>query len=246
VTDAPLTRVVVNGARGRMGAVSCAAVEGAEDLELVGRTDVGDDLAGAIRAARGDVVVDFTVASVALANLETIVSAGAAAVVGTSGFGTAEVERARALCAEHGRPALVAPNFAVAAVLLARFAADAARHLPHVELIEAHHDKKEDAPSGSALKVASDIAAARALVPAAPESETVPGVRGGVAEGVRIHAIRVPGLLARMECLFGGAGDTLTLRHDTLTRESFMPGVLLAVRRIRDFDGLVYGLEHLL
>jgi 4-hydroxy-tetrahydrodipicolinate reductase len=239
-------RVLVNGARGRMGTVACAAVRGADDLVLVAETDAGDDLSAAISTSDAQVVVDFTVAAVALENLETIVSSGAAAVMGTSGFGATEVERARALCSEHERPALIAPNFAIAAVLLARFAAEAARHIPHVELIEAHHDKKEDAPSGSALKVAADISAARAHIPAAPESETLPGVRGGVAEGVRIHAIRVPGLLARMECLFGGVGDTLTLRHDTLTRESFMPGVLLAVRRVRDCDGLVYGLEHLL
>ena len=241
-----MIRVVVNGARGRMGGVTCDAVRAAPDMELVAACDVGDDLAAVIAATRADVVVDFTVASAALANLETALAAGAAGVVGTSGFDRDAVERARALCREHGRPAVVAPNFAIAAVLLARFAAETARHLPHVELIEAHHDKKEDAPSGTALKVAADIAAARPLVPTAPQSESVPGVRGGVVDGVRVHALRVPGLLARMECLFGGPGDTLTLRHDTLTRESFMPGVLLAVRRVRDLDGLVYGLEHLL
>ncbi len=241
-----MIRVLVNGARGRMGSVTCRAVAAAPDLGLVAETDVDDDLAACITAARPDVVVDFTVASSALTNLATILAGGAAAVVGTSGFGADEVARARALCAEHGRPALVAPNFAISAVLLARFAAEAARHLPHVELIEAHHDGKEDSPSGTALKVAADIAAARREVPSAPTAESVVGVRGGVVDGVRIHALRVPGLLARMECLFGGPGDTLTLRHDTLTRESFMPGVLLGIRRIRQCQGLVYGLEHLL
>lgn len=239
-------RTLVNGAKGRMGSEAVRAVSSQQDLELVGATDLGDDLGAAIRGARAQVVVDFTVASAALANFETILAAGASPVVGTSGFGAAEVEAARALCARHGRPAVIAPNFALASVLLARFAAEAARHLPHVELIEAHHDKKEDAPSGTALKVAVDVARARREVPRAPTSESVPGVRGGVVEGVRVHAIRIPGLLARMECLFGGPGDTLTLRHDTLTRESFMPGVLLAVRRVRSCDGLVYGLEHLL
>ena len=241
-----MIRVLVNGARGRMGSVTCAAVRAAADLELVGETDVGDDLVARLAELAPDVVVDFTVASAALPNLEAILAGGSAAVMGTSGFGADEVARARELTRRHGRPALVAPNFAVAAVLLARFAAEAARHLPHVELIEAHHDKKEDAPSGTALKVARDVAAARREVPAAPTAESVPGVRGGVVDGVRVHALRVPGLLARMECLFGGPGDTLTLRHDTLTRESFMPGVLLAVRRVRELDGLVYGLEHLL
>ncbi len=241
-----MIRVLVNGANGRMGAVVCDAVRHAADLELVAACDVADDLAQSIAASRADVVVEFTVAAAALGNLATILAAGASAVVGTSGFGSAEVERARALCATHGSSAVIAPNFAIASVLLADFAAQAARHLPHVELIEAHHDQKEDAPSGTALKIAADIAVARAVVPAAPEAESVPGVRGGVVEGVRVHALRVPGLLARMECLFGGPGDTLTLRHDTLTRASFMPGVLLAVRRVQGVDGLVYGLEHLL
>lgn len=242
----PRTRVLVNGARGRMGSETVRAVGAQSDLELTGATDAGDDLAAAIASSGAEVVVDFTVASTALANLATILRAGAAAVVGTSGFGPAEVEEARALCARHGRPAVIAPNFALASVLLARFAAEAARHLPYVELIEAHHEKKEDAPSGTSLKVAVDIARARGDAPRTPSAESVPGVRGGVVEGVRIHSVRIPGLLARMECLFGGSGDTLTIRHDTLTRESFMPGVLLAVRKVRACDGLVYGLEHLL
>lgn len=239
-------RVIVNGAKGRMGTEAVRAVSSQPDLHLVAATDAGDDLAAAIARTRAEVVVDFTVASAAVANVEMILSAGASPVMGTSGFGPAEIEHVRGLCARLGRPALIAPNFALASVLLARFAAEAARYLPHVELIEAHHDKKEDSPSGTAIKVAIDIAHARREVPVAPTKETVPGVRGGVVEGVRVHAIRVPGLLARMECLFGGPGDTLTIRHDTLTRESFMPGVLLAVRRVRGLDGLVYGLEHLL
>ncbi len=241
-----MIRVAVNGARGRMGTEVVGAVTDAVDLKLVATTDLGDDLASAIRDHRADVVVDFTVADAALANLEAILSAGAAAVVGTSGFDAAAVARARELCAQHERPALVAPNFAVASVLLARFAAETARYLPHVELLEAHHDAKTDAPSGTALKVAADIAGARVEVPSAPEGESVPGVRGGVVQGVRVHAMRVPGLLARMECLFGGPGDTLTLRHDTLTRASFMPGVLLAIRHVQERTGLTYGLEHLL
>ena len=238
--------VAVNGAKGRMGSEAVRAVSGAADLRLVAASDLGDDLAAAIASSKAEVVVDFTAASVALANLETILAAGACAVMGTSGFGEAEVLRARELCAQHSRPAVIAPNFALASILLARCAEMVARHLPHVELIEAHHDRKEDAPSGTALKVAALIASSRREVPAAPELETVRGVRGGTAQGVRIHSIRVPGLLARMECLFGAQGETLTIRHDTLTRESFMPGVLLAVRRVRGLSGLTYGLEPLL
>jgi 4-hydroxy-tetrahydrodipicolinate reductase len=239
-------RVVVNGAKGRMGSEAVRAVSSAPDMRLVGHCDLGDDLAGAIRQGDAEVVVDFTTASAALSNLEKILAAGAAAVVGTSGYGEAEVAKARYLCLTHGRPAFIAPNFALGAVLLSKFAAVAARHMPHVELIEAHHDRKEDAPSGTSLKVAAEIAAARRETPRAPESESVPGVRGGLAQGVRIHSVRLPGVLARMDCLFGGPGEMLTIRHDTLTRESFMPGVLLAVRKVRGLTGLTYGLEHLL
>ncbi len=239
-------RVLVNGAKGRMGSEVVRAVSAAADMQIVGQCDLGDVVADAIRNSTAEVVVDFTTASAALANLEAILAAGACAVVGTSGFGEAEVGKARYLALTHGRPALIAPNFALGAVLLAKFAAAAARHMPHVELLEAHHDRKEDAPSGTSLKVAAEIAAARPDVPRAPESESIPGVRGGVAQGVRIHSVRLPGVLARMECLFGGPGETLTIRHDTLTRESFMPGVLLAVRQIRGMTGLTYGLEHLL
>jgi 4-hydroxy-tetrahydrodipicolinate reductase len=239
-------RVIVNGAKGRMGSEAVQAVASQADMELVGATDVGDDLGAAIAAGRAAVVVDFTVASAALANFEAILRGGASPVMGTSGFGPAEIAKARELCERHRRGAVIAPNFALSSVLLARFAAEAARYLPHVELIEAHHEKKEDAPSGTAIKVAIDVAKARRESPATPSKETVAGVRGGVVEGVRVHSIRIPGLLARMECLFGGPGDTLTIRHDTLTRASFMPGVLLAVRRAGSCDGLVYGLEHLL
>jgi 4-hydroxy-tetrahydrodipicolinate reductase len=239
-------RVAVNGALGRMGSEACRAVAGQSDMRLVAQCDKGDDLAAHIRAQRAEVVVDFTVASAGLENLEKILEAGAAAVIGTSGFGPKEVAKAQELCARHGHPALIAPNFALAAILLARCASLVARHMPHVELIEAHHDKKEDAPSGTSLKIAADIAAVRPNVPRAPESESVEGVRGGVSHGVRIHSVRVPGIVARMECLFGAAGETLTLRHDTLTRESFMPGVLLAIRQVRGLTGLTYGLEHLL
>ncbi len=244
--DADPVRVLVNGAQGRMGLETVAAVGAASDMDLVGRTDAGDDVGAEIAATGAQVAVDFTVASAALPNLEAILRAGAAAVVGTSGFGADEVERARALCEELGRPALIAPNFALGAVLLARYAADAARHLPYVELLEMHHARKEDAPSGTALKVAADIAAARDGGLSGPVTESVPGVRGGAVDGVRIHSVRVQGLLARMECVFGGPGETLTLRHDTVARDSFMPGVLLAIRRVRDLDGLVYGLENLL
>jgi 4-hydroxy-tetrahydrodipicolinate reductase len=239
-------RVAVNGAKGRMGGEAVRAVSAAPDMELVAQCDVGDDLAAAVAAGRAEVVVDFTTASVALANLEKILAAGACAVVGTSGYGEQEVAKARALCATYGKPALVAPNFALGSILLVKCASLVARYMPHVELLEAHHDKKEDAPSGTSLKVAAEIAAARTHVPKAPEIENVPGVRGGVSRGVRVHSVRLPGVLARMDCLFGGPGETLTIRHDTLTRESFMPGVLLAVRKVQGLTGLTYGLEHVL
>jgi 4-hydroxy-tetrahydrodipicolinate reductase len=239
-------RVLVNGARGRMGQTTVAAIADAADMELAAECDLGDDLSATIAASNAQVVVDFTTASSAGSNFEAVVRAGASPVMGTSGFDAAAVGRADALCDELGVAAVIAPNFALASILLARYAADAARFLPHVELLEMHHDRKEDSPSGTALKVAAVISENRSDVPRSPDSETVPGVRGGLVDDVRVHSVRLPGLLARMECIFGGPGETLSLRHDTLTRESFMPGVLLAVRSVRSLKGLVYGLEHLL
>jgi 4-hydroxy-tetrahydrodipicolinate reductase len=167
--------------------------------------------------------------------------------VGATGIGTYDLEAARELADDGPARAVVAPNFAIGAVLLMQFAAEAARHMPHVEVIELHHDRKVDAPSGTALRTAELIADARPEVPDAPlGDDDHPGARGAEHEGVRVHSVRLPGLMAHQEVVFGDTGQTLTIRHDSLDRTSFMPGVVLACRKVGGLDGLVVGLEHVL
>jgi 4-hydroxy-tetrahydrodipicolinate reductase len=221
--------VAVSGAAGRMGRTVCEAVDAADDLELVGRADPSLDasLAGVLGDA--DVVVDFTTPEAAPGNVRDCVAAGVHAVVGTTGFDLeplrAEVEAARTA----GANVLVAPNFAIGAVLMMRFAQQAATQLPEVEIVELHHDRKVDAPSGTAKRTA----------------ELVSEAGGNVHQP--IHSVRLPGLVAHQEVILGGEGQTLTIRHDSLDRHSFMPGVLLAVRRVGELeDPFTVGLEHLL
>ncbi|MBI4602007.1 MAG: 4-hydroxy-tetrahydrodipicolinate reductase [Planctomycetes bacterium] len=240
--------VIVNGARGRMGREVVQAVKAEPDLALAGETDLGDDLARAVRETGARVVVDFTQPGAAAANTRTILEAGAHPVVGTTGFKPQDIDALRELAARLGRGGLIAPNFAIGAVLLMKFAAEAARYFPSVEVIELHHDQKLDAPSGTALKTVELIRKSQpAEVPANPaEKESVPGVRGGRYLGIPIHSVRLPGYVAHEEVLFGGAGQVLSLRHDSLTRTSFMPGVILAVRRVVHLKTLHYGLETIL
>ena len=223
-----MIRVAVAGAAGRMGEAVCEAVQGADDMELTGRADplLGTTLEQLLSGA--EVVVDFTRPDAALQNALACVRAGVHVVVGTTGFDPAplqrEVERA------DGRAhAFLAPNFAIGAVLMMRFAADAARHMPRAEIIELHHEGKVDAPSGTAARTADLIGAA------------------GAAARPAIHSVRLPGLVAHQEVIFGGEGQTLSLRHDSIDRRSFMPGVLLAVRKVADLpDRFTVGLEKLL
>jgi len=216
--------VAVAGAAGRMGQTVCGAIEGADDMELVARADpaLATTVAEAL-AASPDVLVDFTVPSTALENARAAVAAGVHVVIGTTGFDLAELSRLS------GANVFVAPNFAIGAVLMMRFAAEAAAHMAAAEIIELHHDAKLDAPSGTAARTAELMAAA-----------------SGRAAPV-IHSVRLPGLLAHQEVILGDLGQTLTIRHDSMTRESFMPGVLLAVRRVGSLaESPVVGLEHLL
>ncbi len=222
-------RVAVAGAAGRMGEAVCAAVDGAEDLVLTGRADpvLGVTLADVLDDA--DVVVDFTRPDTALPNALACVEAGVHVVIGTTGFELAALEAART---PPGRPpanVLVAPNFAIGAVLMMRFAAEAARHMAKAEIIELHHDAKIDAPSGTAARTAALMAQASGHAPPP------------------IHSVRLPGLVAHQEVILGDLGQTLTIRHDSISRESFMPGVLLAVRRVPTLErSPLVGLEHLL
>ena len=242
------TPVAVIGAAGRMGGAVCAALEGVDDLELVGRFDVGDelgDLAGA------QVVVEFSVPSASLINVRHCVGRGVHVVVGTTGWDDDRLAQLRkALAQQPAVGVLIAPNFAIGAVLMMRFAEQAARFYESVEVIELHHPDKVDAPSGTAARTASLIAAARraAGLGAVPDatSSGLAGARGADVEGVRVHSVRLRGLVAHHEVLLGGVGEQLSIRHDSYDRASFMPGVLAAVRAIPGRPGLTVGLEHVL
>lgn len=255
-----MIRVLVSGAAGRMGAEVVRAVLAEPDLELVCAVDPGRageevgegtslryvaDLGAAIDATTPQVMVDFTHPSVVAGTVRTALSAGVHCVVGTTGLSTGQLEDL-AQSATGGACLFVAPNFAIGAVLMMRFAQQAARYLPHVEIIELHHDRKADAPSGTALRTASLISSARSDVPEVPgrETEIAEGARGASVDDVFVHSVRLPGLVAHQEVLFGGQGQTLSIRHDSIDRTSFMPGVILAVRNVMDHTGLVIGLER--
>jgi 4-hydroxy-tetrahydrodipicolinate reductase len=224
-----MIRVAVSGAAGRMGATVCEAVEDADDMELTGRADPELDTELAAVLDRADVVVDFSTPETAVANCETCVAAGVHAVVGTTGFAIDELRAAVEASRRDGANVLVAPNFAIGAVLMMRFAAEAAALMGPAEIVELHHDRKLDAPSGTAKRTAELITAA-----------------GGEVHQP-IHSVRLPGLVAHQEVILGAEGQTLSIRHDSIDRRSFMPGVLLAVRGVGDLeDPVTVGLEAIL
>jgi 4-hydroxy-tetrahydrodipicolinate reductase len=241
-------KVAVVGAAGRMGSEVCRAVESADDLELVGRYDVGDDL-GDVDGA--DVAVDFTVPDAALDNVLNLVQRGVHVVVGTTGWTEDKLERVREALAQRPETGvLIAPNFAIGALLLQLFAERAARFYESAEVVELHHPDKVDAPSGTAVRTARGIAAARASAGLGPSPDATvsdpEGARGATIDGVHVHAVRLRGLVAHEEILFGGPGEQLTLRHDSFDRASFMPGVLAGIRAVVDRPGLTVGLERIL
>ena len=242
--------VGVIGSRGRMGSEVCRAVDAADDLTLVADVDVDDDVK-ALAAAGAQVAVDFTHPDAVMGNIEWCVSHGIHAVVGTTGFDDQRLDQVRGwLGAAPKVGVVVAPNFSIGAVLMMRFAAEAAPHFASAEVIELHHAQKADAPSGTARRTADLIADARrrAQSAAMPDATTtaLPGSRGAEVDGVHVHSVRLDGLVAHQEVLLGGHGETLTIRHDSLDRASFMPGVLLAVRRIAGRPGLTVGIDELL
>jgi 4-hydroxy-tetrahydrodipicolinate reductase len=243
-------RVGVLGARGRMGSETCRAVDAADDLDLVAMVDAGDWLFG-VADAGAQVVVDFTHPDVVLDNIRWCIDEGIHCVVGTTGFDDAKLATVKSWVEEApGVGVVIAPNFAVGAVLMMRFAATAARFLESVEIVELHHPGKADAPSGTALRTAELVAAARAEagLESPPDATTtaLDGARGAAVAGVPVHSVRLAGLVAHQEVLLGTTGETLTLRHDSFDRVSFMPGVLLAVRSAPSRPGLTVGLESLL
>lgn len=262
-----MIKVAVLGACGKMGQEVVRTIAGASDMELVGACDVMGDGASIgslvglpdlqvpvdtdfeLMLNRGvpDVVVDFAKPFV-MENTRLALKRGIAPVIGTTGLSSAELDEIDKLANEAGVAAMVIPNFAVGAVLMMKFAAEAAKYLPNVEIIELHHDKKIDAPSGTAIKTAEMIDAARKAAGAEPQKPLGGDdpARGESRKGVQVHSVRLPGLVAHQEVVFGGTGQTLTIRHDSIDRTSFMPGVLLAVRRAGGLRGLIYGLDKLL
>jgi 4-hydroxy-tetrahydrodipicolinate reductase len=241
-------RVGVLGAKGKVGSAMVAGVEAADDLTFTTGVDAGDELS-ALTDTDTHVVIDFTHPSVVMDNLKFLIDNGIHAVVGTTGFTDERLDQVREwLDAKPGVGVLIAPNFAIGAVLSMHFAQRAAKYFESVEVIELHHPHKADAPSGTAARTAALIAEARKGMPPNPDATStgLDGARGADVDGVPVHSIRLAGLVAHQEILFGTEGETLTIRHDSLDRTSFVPGVLLAVRKIRELPGLTVGLEPLL
>lgn len=260
-------RVLVSGAYGKMGREVLKAVHNDAELTLVGAVDVkgGDDvgdligvhkldiivhdnLSKAIVETKPQVLIDFTRPEAVMSNLRCAIANGVRPVVGTTGFSAADIDEVRLLCDKHNISAVIAPNFAIGAILMMKMAMEAAKYLPHVEIIEFHHDQKLDAPSGTALRTAELITETRKSMKQGhpDEVEKLLSSRGGDFDGMRIHSVRLPGYVAHQEVIFGGLGQTLSIRHDSISRESFMPGVVLAAKKVVQTTGLTFGLENLL
>jgi 4-hydroxy-tetrahydrodipicolinate reductase len=242
-----MINVAVLGARGRMGSEVVKAVEAAEGLALVAALDMGDSLEQ-LKGSAAHVVVDFTTPDSVMANLEFLIANGMNVVVGTTGFDDAKLATVKGWLAQNPSVGvLIAPNFAIGAVLMMEFAAKAARYFESAEVIELHHPAKVDAPSGTAARTAELMAAARkdAGLGAMPDATTtaMDGARGALVAGIPVHSVRARGLVAHQEVLFGGLGETLTIRHDSIDRAGFMPGVILGVRKIVNTPGLTHGLD---
>jgi 4-hydroxy-tetrahydrodipicolinate reductase len=243
-----MIKVGVLGARGRMGAEVVAAVEAAADCQLVAALDLGDSLDQLISSG-AQVVVDFTTPDSVMANLEFLITHKIHAVVGTTGFDDARMAKLKSLSSAHPEVGiLIAPNFAIGAVLMMEFATKAAKYFESAEIIELHHPNKVDAPSGTAARTADLISKARksADLAAMPDATTtsLDGARGALVGEVPVHSVRLRGLIAHQEVLFGGLGETLSIRHDSLDRAGFMPGVLLGVRSVISRPGVTFGLEN--
>ena len=240
-------KVLVNGALGKMGQEAVKAIKTDEELDLVGERDRDTDLWATIKVTKPDVVVDFTTPDAVYENASMIIDLGVRPVIGTTGLTAEQITALQQLCAEKKLGGLIVPNFSLGAVLMMQFAKIAAQYLPDVEIMELHHPAKLDAPSGTALRTAEMIALAReqAAQPVASH-ESIEGARGAAYQNIPIHSIRLPGLVASQEILFGGQGETLSIRHDTIHREAFMPGVRLACKKVIGLEQLVIGLDKIL
>ena len=263
-----MLKVLVNGALGKMGRETMKAVHNAPNLELIGAVDINasgqtvkqiigaettlvvtSSLQDTLEKVKPDVVVDFTRPDVVMNNLRYILAQGVAAVVGTTGFSEDDRSELDTLAKVNNTSVLIAPNFSIGAILMMRYSAEIIKYMPKAEIIELHHDQKLDAPSGTAMLTAKMMAEARGgylKQGTDGEKELLTGARGGDYEGIRVHSVRLQGYVAHQEVIFGGLGETLTIRHDSISRESFMPGVVLACAKIKEYIGLVYGLDKML
>lgn len=261
-------KVIVAGAKGKMGSEAvkmiqqdplfelvCAVdstLNGVDVGETLGLGEIGvyfhNDLAGALTQHSVDVLVDFTTPKSVRENMRTAINFGVRPVVGTTGLTPLEIEELDQLCQEQKIGGIIAPNFAIGAILMMKFAQQAAKYMPDVEIIEMHHDQKVDAPSGTAIKTGEMIAESRAehRQGHSDEKEELEGARGAIYQGFRIHSVRLPGLVAHQQVIFGGEGQTLTIRHDSIHRSSFMPGVNLAIKKVMELDRLIYGLDQVI
>ena len=242
------TNVLVNGAFGRMGQMTVKAISMNPNFELVGQNTRGNNLKAAIKDSGAQVVIDFTHPEVVFYNTQTIIDSGAHPVIGTTGLNQEQVLSLQERSKNLQLGGVIAPNFSLGAVLMIKYAKEIAKYMPHVEIIEMHHDGKADSPSGTAMRTAEILAHSLPKTHQAAKAtcETVPGARGANYCNIPIHAIRLPGFLAHQEIIFGNLGETLKLRHDVIDRQCFMPGVCLACEKVLTLDSLVYGLEEIL
>lgn len=244
-----MIRVLVNGAKGKMGQTTVAAVSATSDLQLAAQSDIDSDLHALVTQFKPDVAVDFTHPDFVRKNTLDYLEMGVRPVIGTTGLTARDLKDIDAAAKEKGLGALIVPNFAIGALLMMKVSAEIARYMDTCEIIEYHHNQKADAPSGTAIKTAQLIAQDNPnLNPKSKvkEKELIPGSRGAVVEGIPIHAVRLPGIVADQSVVFGAPGQTLTITHHTINREAFMPGVLLAIRKVMSLTGMVYGLESIL
>ncbi len=240
-------RILVNGALGRMGLEVVQALQGNAKFDVVGTCGRNDDLSAAIKHSQADVVVDFTNANVVFDNSQKIIAAGARPVIGTSGLMPEQIEQLKSMAKAQHLGGIIAPNCSLGAVLMMKYATHWIKYFPEAEIIEMHHNEKLDAPSGTALRTAQVMSALRDKQPAAhPERLLVAGARGADVNGIHVHSIRLPGLVAHQEIIFGGMDETLRVRHDSIHRRCFMPGILLACEKVMGLTELVYGLEYII
>lgn len=239
-------RILINGANGKMGKETVKALSEQADFTVVAETHKDQDLAAEINQHKPQIVIDFTNAAVAFKNAKTIIECGVHPVIGTTGLTANEIDLLQKDCAKIKLGGLIAPNFSLGALLMMKYAKEIARYFPDVEIIEMHHPQKWDSPSGTSIRTAELIAETRKAQPKKVEKnkETLPGARGALCQEIPIHSIRLPGLIAHQQIMFGGLGETLTIRHDSIDRQCFMPGVILACQKVMGLDRLVYGLEH--